>query len=63
MADIQELPAHSIRMLGSSQVISSVFSVVKELVENSLDAQATAIEIKLVGIGKLFIQPLFILSG
>lgn len=42
------LPPSTIRLIASSQVITSVSSVVKELVENSLDAGATSIEVKLV---------------
>lgn len=42
------LPAETVRLLSSSQVITSVVSVVKELIENSLDAGATNIDIKLV---------------
>ena len=47
-AVIQALPKSTVRLIGSAQVITSVVSVVKELVENSLDAGATAIDIKLV---------------
>ena len=43
------LPSSAIRMIASSQVISSVYSVIKELIENALDADATNIDIKLVG--------------
>ena len=42
------LPNETVRLLSSSQVITSVHAVVKELLENSLDAKATNIEIKLV---------------
>ena len=42
------LPSSTVRLIASSQVITSVSSVVKELIENSLDAGATSIEIKLV---------------
>lgn len=45
---MQLLPSGTIRLLSSSQVITSVHAVVKELLENSLDAKATNIEIKLV---------------
>ncbi|XP_051874320.1 PMS1 protein homolog 1 isoform X2 [Pristis pectinata] len=44
---MQQLPPSTIRLLSSSQSISSVVNVVKELVENSLDANATSIEVKL----------------
>lgn len=42
------LPAESVRLLSSSQVITSVTTVVKELLENSLDAEASSIDVKLV---------------
>lgn len=42
------LPSSTVRLIASSQVITSVSSVVKELIENSLDAGASSIEIKLV---------------
>lgn len=48
---MQQLPPGTIRLLSSSQSISSVVNVVKELVENSLDANATSIEIKLENSG------------
>ena len=46
---MQKLDGDTVRLLCGSQTISSVHAVVKELVENSLDAQATNIEVKLVG--------------
>ena len=45
---LHQLPQSTVRLIGSSQVITSVTSVVKELIENSLDAGATSIDIKLV---------------
>ncbi|XP_078703522.1 PMS1 protein homolog 1-like [Branchiostoma floridae x Branchiostoma belcheri] len=48
---LQPLPAATARLLSSTQVITSVFSVVKELVENSLDAQATSVDVKLESFG------------
>ncbi|XP_062604014.1 PMS1 protein homolog 1-like [Saccostrea cucullata] len=48
---MHELPRETIRLLGSSQVITSVYSVVKELVENSLDAGATSLELRLENYG------------
>uniref|UniRef100_A0A8D0E3T6 PMS1 homolog 1, mismatch repair system component n=1 Tax=Salvator merianae TaxID=96440 RepID=A0A8D0E3T6_SALMN len=48
---MKQLPAETIRLISSSQVITSVFSVVKELVENSLDANATSIDVKLENYG------------
>ncbi|XP_054237034.1 PMS1 protein homolog 1 isoform X3 [Indicator indicator] len=48
---MKQLPAETVRLLSSSQVITSVVSVVKELIENSLDADATNIDIKLENYG------------
>lgn len=42
------LDAETVRFLSSSQVVTSVHSAVKELVENSLDAKAANIQVKLV---------------
>lgn len=50
MGKIQELPKSSSRLLTSSQIITSVFCVVKELVENALDGAAKNVEVKLVSI-------------
>ncbi|XP_072117788.1 PMS1 protein homolog 1 isoform X1 [Mobula birostris] len=44
---MKQLPPSTIRLLSSAQSVSSVVNVVKELVENSLDANATSIEVKL----------------
>ncbi|NXT80638.1 PMS1 protein, partial [Zapornia atra] len=48
---MKQLSAETIRLLSGSQVITSVASVVKELIENSLDAGATNIDIKLENYG------------
>jgi len=45
------LPQDTISLLKSSQVVTSVWSGVKELVENSLDAGATNIEVRLEDFG------------
>lgn len=45
---IKPLSKETIKLINSTQVISSVYSAVKELVENSLDAQAKNIEVNLV---------------
>ncbi|XP_075686039.1 PMS1 protein homolog 1 [Rhinoderma darwinii] len=48
---MHQLSSTTIRLLSSSQVITAVVSVVKELVENALDAFATNIEVKLENFG------------
>lgn len=50
-ARMKQLPATTVRLLSSSQIITSVVSVVKELIENSLDAGATSIDVKLENYG------------
>ncbi|CAO2616124.1 PMS1 protein homolog 1 [Lemmus lemmus] len=54
---MKQLPAATVRLLSSSQIITSVVSVVKELIENSLDAGATSIEVKLVSGMPLQLMP------
>ncbi|KAK2839475.1 hypothetical protein Q5P01_013215 [Channa striata] len=48
---MKQLPSDTVRLLSSSQVITSVVNVVKELLENSLDAGASSIDIKLENYG------------
>ncbi|XP_026127225.1 PMS1 protein homolog 1 [Carassius auratus] len=48
---MKALPAETVRLLCSSQVITSVLNVVKELVENSLDAGSSSLEVKLDNYG------------
>jgi DNA mismatch repair protein MutL len=48
---IKNLSKETIRFISSGQVITSITSVIKELVENSIDANSTSIECKLVGGG------------
>lgn len=48
---IQNLSKETIRVISSGQVITSIGAVIKELVENSIDANSTNIECKLVGGG------------
>ncbi|CAG8730286.1 43309_t:CDS:10 [Gigaspora margarita] len=48
---IQSLDNNTIRRISSGQVITKVEDVVKELIENSIDAQATSIEVRLVADG------------
>lgn len=49
---MKKLSDKDIIQMGSSQVILSLSQAVKELIENSLDAQATSIEIKVQEFGK-----------
>ncbi|XP_071494725.1 PMS1 protein homolog 1-like [Diadema antillarum] len=48
---MKKLSGETVRLISSGQVITSVSSVVKELVENSLDANADNIEVKLENFG------------
>ncbi|XP_030614068.1 PMS1 protein homolog 1 [Archocentrus centrarchus] len=48
---MKQLPSDTVRLLSSSQVITSVVNVVKELIENSLDAGATSVDVKLENFG------------
>ncbi|NP_958476.2 PMS1 protein homolog 1 [Danio rerio] len=48
---MKALPPETVRLLCSSQVITSVLNVVKELIENSLDAGSSSLEVKLENYG------------
>ncbi|XP_051567024.1 PMS1 protein homolog 1 isoform X2 [Myxocyprinus asiaticus] len=48
---MKALPLETVRLLCSSQVITSVLNVVKELAENSLDAGSSSLEVKLDNYG------------
>ncbi|XP_056145707.1 PMS1 protein homolog 1 [Lampris incognitus] len=48
---MKQLPPDTVRLLSSCQVVTSVVTVVKELIENSIDAGASNIDIKLDNYG------------
>ncbi|TNN48151.1 PMS1 1 [Liparis tanakae] len=48
---MKQLPPDTVRLLSSAQVITSPLNVVKELMENSLDAEASSIDVKLENYG------------
>src|SRR5690242_1153843 len=56
MGKIQKLPESLIRLIAAGEVIERPASVIKELVENSLDAHATSISIDIVGAGRTRIR-------
>ena len=50
---LQKIDAESVLQICSSQVVTDLKSAVKELVENSLDAGSSAIEVKFTASGLL----------
>lgn len=45
---IKQLPSSTVKLVTSTQTVTSVSSAVKELMENALDAEAVNIDVKLV---------------
>ncbi len=56
MGRVIELPEEVVRKISAGEVVVGAFSVVKELVENSLDAGAKRIEIEIKNGGKSYIR-------
>jgi DNA mismatch repair protein PMS2 len=51
MATIKPIEARSVHQIQSGQVIVDLCSVVKELVENSLDAEASSLDVRFKNYG------------
>jgi DNA mismatch repair protein MutL len=53
---INKLPKHIVNILSAGEVVERPYSVVKELVENAIDAKADSIIIDIKNGGKTFIK-------
>jgi len=56
MPKIHQLPLHEAQKIAAGEVVERPANVVKELVENAIDAGATAVTIKVTQAGKVAIQ-------
>ena len=45
---LSELPPSTVKLITATQIATSVCNIVKELVENALDAGSTVVRVKLV---------------
>ena len=48
---MRELPKETVTLINSGQIVTSINAAVKELIENSIDAGANSIEVRLENYG------------